>query len=284
MIAAVLANGESDKKGAVGKLLPACGISGDLWDITTIYCPGGIFRTNTIIRQSFLMVLLVPYGIRSHQLPVESSKINHWLVSERLFFYYTDGKEDKNMNQETIGKFVATCRKEKGLTQKQLAEKLNITDRAVSKWETGKSIPDAAIMLDLCKILGISANELLSGERIAMENYQKRAEENLVELQQKANNAQKSSNLLVKLVVLILGVLFIVKYGIGSRTGYFVDSISMEFILIPCLLTLLCTGYWRGFLKAFGSQICFLMRGYIGSAASFALLPGYQCGTDAVVF
>ena len=155
------------------------------------------------------------------------------------------------MNQETIGKFVAACRKEKGLTQKQLAEKLKITDRAVSKWETGKSIPDAAIMLDLCKILGISANELLSGERIAMENYQKRAEENLVELQQKANNAQKNSNLLVKLVILILGVLFIVKYGIGSRASYFVDSISMEFILIPCLLTLLCTGYWRGFLKAF---------------------------------
>ena len=78
------------------------------------------------------------------------------------------------MSQETIGKFIAACRKEKGLTQKQLAEKLNITDRAVSKWETGKSIPDAAIMLDLCKILGISANELLSGERIAMENYQKK--------------------------------------------------------------------------------------------------------------
>ncbi len=155
------------------------------------------------------------------------------------------------MSQETIGKFIAACRKEKGLTQKQLAEKLNITDRAVSKWETGKSIPDAVIMLDLCKILGISANELLSGERIAMENYQKKAEENLVELQQKADNAQKSWHLLVKLVVLILGVLFIVKYGIGSRTWYFVDAISMEFILIPCLLILLCTGYWRSFLKAF---------------------------------
>ncbi len=84
-----------------------------------------------------------------------------------------------------------------------------------------------------------------------MENYQKRAEENLVELQQKANNAQKSSNLIVKLVVLILGVLFIVQYGIGSKAWYFVDPISMEFILIPCLLMLLCTGYWRGFLKAF---------------------------------
>ena len=155
------------------------------------------------------------------------------------------------MNQETIGKFIATCRKEKGLTQAQLAEKLNITNREVSKWESGKSIPDASIMLDLFKILGISVNELLSGERIAMENYQKRAEENLVELQQKANNAQKSANFLIKLVIPILGVLFIVKYGIGSRTWYFVDSISMEFILIPCLLVLLCTGYWRGFLKAF---------------------------------
>ena len=156
------------------------------------------------------------------------------------------------MNQETIGKFIAACRKEKGLTQTQLAEKLNITNRAVSKWETGKSIPDAAIMLDLCKILGISVNELLSGERIAMENYQKKAEENLVELQQKAYNTQKGANFLIKLIIPVLGVLFIVKYGIGSsRTWQFVDRASMEFILIPCLLELLCTGYWRGFLKAF---------------------------------
>ena len=72
------------------------------------------------------------------------------------------------MNQEAIGKFISTCRKEKGLTQTQLAEKLNITNRAVSKWETGKSVPDAAIMLDLCEILDVSVNELLSGERIAM--------------------------------------------------------------------------------------------------------------------
>mgnify|MGYP002508013710 FL=1 len=161
------------------------------------------------------------------------------------------------MNQETIGKFIAACRKEKGLTQTQLAEKLNITNRAVSKWETGKSIPDAAIMLDLCKILGISVNELLSGERIAMENYQKRAEENLVELQQKASSAQKSLNFFIKLVIPILGVLFIVRYGIGGRTWYFIDHISMEFILIPCLLVLLCTGYWRGFLRAF---VCIIKR------------------------
>ena len=75
------------------------------------------------------------------------------------------------MNQIDIGKFIADCRKEKGLTQAQLAEKLNITDKAVSKWETGKSMPDSSIMLELSNILGVTVNELLSGERIEMNNY-----------------------------------------------------------------------------------------------------------------
>ena len=74
------------------------------------------------------------------------------------------------MDQVKIGRFVAECRKGKGLTQAKLAEMLGITDRAVSKWETGKSMPDASLMLPLCEILGISVNELLSGERIEMEN------------------------------------------------------------------------------------------------------------------
>ena len=64
------------------------------------------------------------------------------------------------MNQIDTGKFIAGCRKEKGLTQAQLAEKLNITDRAVSKWETGKCMPDSSIMLELCNILGVTVNEL----------------------------------------------------------------------------------------------------------------------------
>lgn len=78
------------------------------------------------------------------------------------------------MNQEEIGKFIAKYRKEKNLTQAQLAEKLNITDRAVSKWENGKSMPDSSIMLELCEILGITVNELLSGEKITMENSEKK--------------------------------------------------------------------------------------------------------------
>ncbi|MCD8036866.1 MAG: helix-turn-helix domain-containing protein [Clostridiales bacterium] len=87
------------------------------------------------------------------------------------------------MDQVKIGKFIATCRKEKGLTQMQLAEKLNITNRAVSKWETGKSMPDVSIMPELCSELDINVNELLSGERIPMENYRDKAEEKLLELQ-----------------------------------------------------------------------------------------------------
>ena len=74
------------------------------------------------------------------------------------------------MDQVKIGKFIAECRKKNMLTQMQLAEKLNITDRAVSKWETGKAMPDTSIMLELCDILGISVNDLLSGEVVSMEN------------------------------------------------------------------------------------------------------------------
>lgn len=94
------------------------------------------------------------------------------------------------MNQQKIGKFIASCRKEKQLTQAALAEQLGITDRAVSKWETGKCMPDVSIMLELCEVLDININELLSGERLTMTNYQKMAEENLMQLkkQEELNN------------------------------------------------------------------------------------------------
>lgn len=86
------------------------------------------------------------------------------------------------MNLLKIGKFIAEQRKKNGLTQMQLAEMLNITDRAVSKWETGKSLPDSSIMLELCQILNISVNDLLSGEVVTMDNYSKELEKNLLEM------------------------------------------------------------------------------------------------------
>ena len=84
------------------------------------------------------------------------------------------------MDQIKIGKFIASCRKQQGMTQAALAEKLGISDRAVSKWETGRSLPDSGIMLELCDLLKINVNELLSGEKIMAESYDKRAEENLL--------------------------------------------------------------------------------------------------------
>lgn len=81
-----------------------------------------------------------------------------------------------------IGKFIAESRKKKNLTQMQLAEELNITDRAISKWECGRALPDSSIMLQLCELLEISVNELLTGEKLEMEKYNKQVELNLIEM------------------------------------------------------------------------------------------------------
>lgn len=89
------------------------------------------------------------------------------------------------MNQMKIGRFIAECRKKNGLTQMQLAEKLNITDRAVSKWENGKSLPDVSLMLDLCGELKISVTELLQGEAIDKNNHSEAAEKALLEMAKK---------------------------------------------------------------------------------------------------
>ena len=95
------------------------------------------------------------------------------------------------MDQAKIGKFIAKCRKDKGLTQMQLAEKLNITDRAVSKWETGKAMPDSSVMLELCDILKITVNDLLSGEVVTMDNYNKELENNLLDMIKQKEQADK---------------------------------------------------------------------------------------------
>ncbi len=85
------------------------------------------------------------------------------------------------MDQIKIGKFIQENRKNKNLTQEQLAEKLNVSKNAVSKWERGLNLPDVSIMQDLCMILDISLNELFAGERISDENYKEVAEQNLME-------------------------------------------------------------------------------------------------------
>ncbi len=110
------------------------------------------------------------------------------------------------MNQVKIGKFIAECRKKNGLTQMQLAEKLNITDRAVSKWENGKSLPDSSIMLELCAVLGISVNDLLSGEVVTMNNYDENLEKNLIKMVKEKERADERL-LSIEIVMGVVGVI-----------------------------------------------------------------------------
>ncbi len=133
------------------------------------------------------------------------------------------------MDQIKIGKFISSCRKEKNMTQAQLAEKLNITDRAISKWETGRGLPDSAIMLELCAELGITVNELLSGELIDMKNYDNKAEEMLLQL--KKENEDKNKEMLQ--LEIVIGVAVTVFFlTIVLLSVYFVTNIPLKIVLI----------------------------------------------------
>ncbi len=113
------------------------------------------------------------------------------------------------MNQEKIGKFIATLRKEQNLTQEELAEKLGITAKAVSKWECGKGLPDASIMLELCQILKITVNDLLSGERVDKENYQKKLEKNIIDTIDYSNKIVDEKNRKIAIFIMLLGIFLI---------------------------------------------------------------------------
>ena len=137
------------------------------------------------------------------------------------------------MNQEKIGKFIASCRKKQKLTQEQLAEKLGITYKAVSKWETGKGLPDASIMMDLCNILEISVNDLLSGEKIAKEQYDDKVDENLIILQKQkefAINSARWTHVITVIIFLIWNGINVFKYG-------FEQLISMSSFIIMNIIT-----------------------------------------------
>lgn len=126
------------------------------------------------------------------------------------------------MDQIKIGKFIAACRKEQGMTQAALAEKLGISDRAVSKWETGKSMPDSGIMLELCSFLGINVNELLSGEKIMTEVYDKRAEENLLEMRRQVEEKNRQllrTEYLIVIPVVAMGLVLILVAGLVEMSS-----------------------------------------------------------------
>ena len=122
----------------------------------------------------------------------------------------------KAVDQIKIGAFIAQKRREQNWTQMQLAEQLGITDRAVSKWETGKSLPDASIMLELCRLLKITVNDLLCGEVVSMDSYNASAEKNLLEMVRQKEQADKRL-LSVEVVIGIVSTLFLfVMIAVGT--------------------------------------------------------------------
>lgn len=139
------------------------------------------------------------------------------------------------MNQEKIGKYIAKCRKEQGMTQAQLADKLDITYKSVSKWERGKGLPDASRMIDLCNILNITVNDLLSGEKVEEENYIHQVDDNLVELQkqkQAINTSVRISYLCIIVILFIYNFVNVLLYGIEEATNKpeFMIMISISLI------------------------------------------------------
>ena len=148
------------------------------------------------------------------------------------------------MDQSKIGKFIAECRKDKELTQMQLAEKLGITDKAISKWERGIAMPDTAIMLELCDILGISVNELLSGERLNMENDGQKSEQLLLEMAkeiEKKNKTIWSSMWVLMLINMVwfLGGLCVATLLIPEGVWQLVTVLGVTLVfIVPCFYAL----------------------------------------------
>jgi len=120
------------------------------------------------------------------------------------------------MDQIKIGSFIAECRKRENLTQMQLAEKLGITDRAISKWENGRAMPDSSIMIELCEILKISVNDLLCGEVVTMENYNKELEKRLLEMVKQKEESDKRLLALEWVVCILSMIVLLVPIYIAS--------------------------------------------------------------------
>ena len=124
------------------------------------------------------------------------------------------------MEQEKIGKFILKLRKEKNMTQQELADKIGVTDRAISKWENGRGMPDFSLIKPLCKELGITVNDLISGEKIEEENYQEKLEENILNTIDYTNKKIKKNKNVFKIIIgtiIILILLLITIFLIDVR-------------------------------------------------------------------
>ena len=146
------------------------------------------------------------------------------------------------MNQEKIGRFIAELRKEKNMTQQELTDKLNITDRAISHWENGRSMPDAGVILELCKILNINVNELLSAKKIKEEKYNERAEESLLEMRREIETQNKRILTLNKIIINLAIIIFVV---IGLAATFIEMSMLIRNIIFAVdLVMLILVGFF----------------------------------------
>ncbi len=128
------------------------------------------------------------------------------------------------MNAFQIGKFISELRKEKGLTQKELAEKLNVTDKAVSKWETGRSAPDIALLTPLAEFLGVTVVEILQGEKIEAESFPTVSDEVVVRTMKNDNQKLKRS-----LFIAIIIMVFLIFISVLSYPAYhFFTSVPID--------------------------------------------------------
>lgn len=139
------------------------------------------------------------------------------------------------MDLVKIGKYIAGKRKALGMTQKQLAEKLNMSDKSVSKWERGICLPDVSVYMELCEILGISINEFLAGEDIDAENVEKKSEDNIIQVTKDSKKKQKNLKSILAVVttfavimVLVLGAVFVHKVMQPKNYITAVDRTSAE--------------------------------------------------------
>ena len=145
------------------------------------------------------------------------------------------------MDQIKIGKFIAELRKQQNMTQSDLAEKLNVSNRAVSKWETGKSLPDPGIMQELCLYLKTNVNELLSGERISTDEYSTKAEEKLIALARPSS--KRSSGYGITSILTLIFVVLKMTNNIDWPWIYVFSPIWI-FLIVACIsfLTVLIVG------------------------------------------
>ena len=142
------------------------------------------------------------------------------------------------MDQIKIGEFISSKRKEKSLTQAALAEKLGITDRAISKWERGKGLPDASLMLDLCEILDITVNELLCGESVSMEDNNQKNEQLLLDMAKEIEKKNKTiwtamRVLMIAVMLLYLGGVFVAAFLVPEGVWQLVIVLGLLAIMLP---------------------------------------------------